>query len=94
MFISSRRPAKLFFPFGKNKAHAFSVRSSSVSGSVSVFSQLYRAIYSYTGLYTNIQSYKQLYRAIYRYTGLYKAIQGYTQLYRATHSYTGLNTAI
>ena len=58
------------------------------------YTQLYRALQSYTGLYTAIQRYTQLYRARQSDTELYTAIESYTQLYRAISSYTGVYTAI
>ena len=47
------------------------------------YTQLYRAIYSYTELNTAIQGYTHLYRAIHNYTGIYAAIQNYMHLNRA-----------
>ena len=51
------------------------------------YTQLYRAIYSYTELNTAIQGYTHLYRAIHNYTGIYAAIQNYVHLNRAMHTY-------
>ena len=58
------------------------------------YTQLYRAIHSYAGLYTTIQGYTQLCCAIHSYTELCTVIQGYTQLYTGIRSCTELYRAI